>query len=45
MVVGVLQEARVDLHLPAQDRLERLRHVVPGRDLLVPRGELRSPPE
>ena len=40
VVVGVLQEARVDLHLPAQHGLERLRHLVPGRDLLVARGEL-----
>ena len=40
MVVGVLQEARIDLHLAAQDRLERLRHVVPRRNLLVARGEL-----
>ena len=40
VVVGVLHEAGVDLHLPAQDRLEVLRHRVPGRDLLVARGEL-----
>ena len=40
VVVGVFHEARVDLHLPAQHRLERLRHLVPGRDLLVARGEL-----
>ncbi len=40
VVVGVLQEAGVDFHLPAQHRLERLRHVVPRRDLLVTRGEL-----
>ena len=40
VVVGVLQEAGVHLHLAAQDGLERLRHVVPRRDLLVARGEL-----
>ena len=40
VVVGVLQEAGVDFHLAAQDGLERLRHVVPRRDLLVARGEL-----
>ncbi len=40
MVVGVLHEARIDLHLAAQDRLERLRHVVPRRDLRMARGEL-----
>ena len=40
MVVGILQEPGVDLHLPAQHRLECVRHLVPGRDFLVPRGEL-----
>ena len=40
VVVGVLHEARIDLHLPAQHGLERLGHLVPGRDLLVARGEL-----
>ena len=40
VVVGVLQEAGIDLHLAAQHRLQLLRHLVPGRDLLVPRREL-----
>ena len=40
VVVGMLQEAGVDLHLAGQDRLQRLGHVVPGRDLRRPRGEL-----
>jgi hypothetical protein len=40
VVVGVLQEPGVDLHLAGQDRLERLLHLVPGRDLLVPLGQL-----
>ena len=40
VVVGELEEARVDLHLAAQHRLQLLRHVVPGRDLLVARGQL-----
>ena len=40
MVVGVLQECRVHLHLPGEHRLEVIRHVLPGRDLVVPRREL-----
>ena len=40
MVVGVLEEPGVDLHLPGQHRLELLGHVVPGGDLVVPRGQL-----
>ena len=40
VVVGVLHVARVNFHLPAQHRLERLRHLVPGRDFLVTRGQL-----
>ena len=40
MVVGVLQESRVDFHLAAQHRLESFRHVVPGRDLFMALGEL-----
>ena len=40
MVIGVLQEARVHLHLAAQHRLEVLGHVIPGRNLLVAGGEL-----
>ena len=41
VVVGLLEEAGVDLHLARQDRLELGRHVVPGGDLLRPRGQLR----
>ena len=40
VVVGVLEEAGVDLHLPCEHGLELLGHVVPGRDLVVARGEL-----
>ena len=40
VVVGELEEARVDLHLAAKHRLQLLRHVVPGRDLLVARRQL-----
>ena len=40
MVVGVLQESRVDLHLAAQHGLESFRHVVPRRDFFVALGEL-----
>ena len=39
VMVGVFEESRVDLHLPAQHRLEILRHRVPRGDLLVARGE------
>jgi hypothetical protein len=39
-VVGVLEEAGVHLHLADEHRLERLGHVVPGRDLLVTAGQL-----
>ena len=38
--VGVLEEPGVDLHLPREHRLELLRHVVPGRDLVVAGGQL-----
>ena len=41
VVVGVLEEPRVDLHLPRQHRLQLVGHVVPGRDLVGPGGELR----
>ena len=41
VVVGVLEEPGVHLHLPGQHRLQLLRHLVPRRDLLVPRGQLR----
>ena len=40
MVVSVLHEAGVDLHLPGEDRLEVVRHVVPSRDLLGTSREL-----
>ena len=40
VVVGVLEEPGVHLHLPRQHRLELVGHVVPGRDLGVPRGQL-----
>ena len=41
VVVGVLEEAGVDLHLAGENRLQRIGHVVPGGNLLVPRGQLR----
>jgi hypothetical protein len=41
MVIGVLEESRVDLHLTRQYRLEVFRHVLPGGDLLVARSQLR----
>ncbi len=40
MVVGVFQEPGIDLHLPAQDGFQILRHLVPGRNLLVAGGQL-----
>ena len=40
LMVGVLEEPGVDLHLPRQHRLELGGHVVPGGDLVVPRGQL-----
>ena len=40
MMVGVFQEARIDLHLAAQHRLERFWHVVPSRNFFVARREL-----
>ena len=40
VVVGVLEEAGVDLHLAREHRLQLVRHVVPGRDLVVARGQL-----
>ena len=40
VVVGVLEEAGVDLHLAGQDRLELVGHVVPRGDLVVPGGQL-----
>jgi hypothetical protein len=36
-VVGVLEEAGEDLHLPRKHRLELVGHVLPGRDLLMAR--------
>ena len=41
VVVGVLEEAGVDLHLAGEDRLQLIGHVVPGGDLVVPRCQLR----
>ncbi len=41
VVVGVLREPGVHLHLPRVVRLEPLRHVVPRRERLVPRRQLR----
>jgi hypothetical protein len=41
VVVGVLEEAGVDLHLAREHRLELVGHVLPGWDLLVPRRQLR----
>ena len=40
VVVGVLEEAGVDLHLAREHRLELVGHVVPRGDLGVARGEL-----
>ena len=40
MVVGVLEEAGIDLHLAGEDRPHVLRRLVPGRDLGRPRGQL-----
>ena len=40
MVVGVREEACVDLHLALEDRLELLWHIIPGRDLLMPLREV-----
>ena len=37
VVVGVLEEPRVHLHLALEHRLELVGHVVPRRDLGVPR--------
>ena len=39
-MVGVLHEARVDLHLAGEHRLEIVGDLVPGRDLLGPGGQL-----
>ena len=41
VVVGVLEETRVDLHLASQDGLEVVGHLVPGGDLVVPGRQLR----
>ena len=40
VVIGVLEEPGVDLHLPLQDRLQLLGHVLVGGDLLMPGREL-----
>ena len=39
VVIGLLEEAGVDLHLAREDRLQLRRHVVPRRDLLGPRRQ------
>ena len=36
VVVGVLEEAGVDLHLAREHGLQLVGHVVPGGDLVVP---------
>ena len=41
VVVGVLEEAGVDLHLAGEDGLQVVGHVVPGGDLLGAGGQLR----
>ena len=41
VVVGVLEEAGIHLHLAGEHRLQVVRHVVPGGDLLRPLGQLR----
>ena len=41
LVVGLLEEAGVELHLAGQHRLQLGGHVVPGRDLVVASGQLR----
>jgi hypothetical protein len=38
-VVGLLEEAGVDLHLPGQHRPEVGGHIVPGWDFRVPLGQ------
>ena len=40
VVVGVLEEAGVDLHLAREHGLQLDRHVIPGGDLVVPGREL-----
>jgi hypothetical protein len=40
VMVGVGHEPGIDLHLALKDRLQLLGHVVPGRDLGVPLGQL-----
>ena len=40
VMVGVLEEAGVDLHLAGEDRPHLLRRLVPGRDLGRTRGQL-----
>ena len=41
LVVGLLEEAGVDLHLAGQHWLQVGGHVIPGRDLVVASGQLR----
>ena len=48
MVIGVFQEARIHLHLPAQRGLEGFGHLIPGRYILGTRRKLairRDDPE
>jgi hypothetical protein len=40
VMIGVFEEAGVDLHLPAEDGFEGFGHVGPGGDFLGARGEL-----
>ena len=39
-MVGVLEEAGVDLHLAGEDRLQLVGHLLPGGDLGRARGQL-----
>ena len=41
VVIGVLREARVHLHLPSVKRLQLVRDIVPGRERLIARRQLR----
>jgi hypothetical protein len=40
VMIGLLEEPRVDLHLAGQDRLEVGGHLIPSGDLLVTRRQL-----
>ena len=39
LVIRLLQEARVELHLAGEHRLEVVGHLIPARDLVVPLGQ------